>query len=50
MKKKIDFELGIHEKQMLEERQVPSLGIGFAKELIAQGYYSLDLLRRGRII
>lgn len=81
MKKNIDFELTMVEKQRLRERKVtlkalrdyapdeiaamlnasverarelaalaefqriPSLGIGFAKELIAQGYYSLEQLK-----
>lgn len=30
---------------LAEFQSIPSLGIGFAKELIAQGYYSLEELR-----
>ena len=30
---------------LAEFQSIPSLGIGFAKELIAQGYYSLDQLK-----
>jgi hypothetical protein len=81
MKKNIDFELTVVEKQKLREQKVslkalrdyapdeiaamlnaspertkelnalaefqsiPSLGVGFAKELIAQGYYALEQLK-----
>jgi hypothetical protein len=81
MKKNIDLELTLIEKQQLRERKVslkalrdyapdeiaamlnasperakeltalaefqsiPSLGVGFAKELIAQGYYALEQLK-----
>ncbi|OOQ56957.1 helix-hairpin-helix domain-containing protein [Mucilaginibacter pedocola] len=81
MKKNIDYELTVAEKQTLKQQKVsqkmlrdyapdeiaamlaaspqrskelhalaefqsiPSLGIGFAKELMAQGYYSLDELK-----
>ncbi|GAA4341703.1 hypothetical protein GCM10023149_54160 [Mucilaginibacter gynuensis] len=30
---------------LVEFQSIPSLGIGFAKELMAQGYYSLEQLR-----
>jgi len=81
MKKSIDLELTVVEKQLLREQKVslkalrdfapdevaamlnasqerarelnalaefqsiPSLGVGFAKELIAQGYYALEQLK-----
>lgn len=81
MKKNIDYELSLEEKQTLRQKKIsqkmlrdftpdeiaviigastkrteelqalvdfqsiPSLGIGFARELMAQGYYSLEQLR-----
>jgi hypothetical protein len=81
MKKNVDYELSVAEKQRLKERKIsqkslqdyapdeiaellgasadrtlellalaefqsiPSLGIGFAKELMGQGYYSLEQLK-----
>ena len=32
-------------RALIEFQSIPSLGIGFAKELIAQGYYSLNELK-----